>query len=132
MTRSSLDVIEQYVTALISGDAGTAMSLLHPQAVWHQPGANRFSGTHTGRESIGALIGGMMEVSQGSFTLQLNGALMANGNQVAVPVRFTGQRGELHMDTDGVDLLTVEDGLITQARLFTQDGAQEDRFWGAG
>lgn len=35
------------------------------------------------------------------------------------------------MDMAGMDLLTVEDGKITQVRLFSEDGPAEDAFWGA-
>jgi hypothetical protein len=60
---------------------------------WHQPGANRFSGDHLGLEAVGALLGGMMEVSQGSFQLAVTGPAMVNGELVAVPVRFSAEAG---------------------------------------
>ncbi len=58
--------------------------------VVHQPGANRFSGDHVGAAGVGALLGAMMEASQGSFQLAVTGPAMVNGDLVAVPVRFSG------------------------------------------
>lgn len=73
-----------------------------------------------------------MEVSEGSFQLEVTGPAMVNGELVAVPVRFTGARSDASMDMTGVDLLTVRDGKIVTVHLFSEDGAAEDAFWGRG
>lgn len=131
MSNTPKQVADAYFGALGRGDIGTVMSLLSPNVVWHQPGANRFSGDHAGLDGVGALLGGMMEASAGSFALSVAGPAMENGTLVAVPVRFTGQRDGAAMDMSGVDLLTVEDGAIVEVHLFSEDGASEDAFWGA-
>ena len=123
-------VAATYFDALGRGDVPAAMAQLGEAAVWHQPGANRFSGDHVGVEGIGALIGGMMETSQGTFQLAVSGPAMVNGPLVAVPVRFSGRREGRSMDMAGVDLLTVRDGKIVEVHLFSEDGAAEDDFWG--
>lgn len=123
-------VAATYFDALGRGDVPTAVAQLSDAVVWHQPGANRFSGDHVGLEGVGALLGGMMEASQGSFQLAVAGPAMVNGPLVAVPVRFSGRRDATSMDMAGVDLLTVSDGKITEVRLFSEDGAAEDEFWG--
>ncbi|MEV4777292.1 nuclear transport factor 2 family protein [Microbacterium sp. LWH12-1.2] len=123
-------VADAYFSALGNGDVPAAMSLISPDVVWHQPGANRFSGDHAGIDGVGAMIGGMMEVSEGTFQLSVSGPAMVNGELVAVPVRFTGRRSDASMDMSGVDLLTVRDGKIVEVHLFSEDGAAEDTFWG--
>lgn len=125
-------VAATYFEALAAGDVPTAMAQLGPQVVWHQPGANRFSGEHVGVEGVGALLGGMMEASNGSFRLAVTGPAMVNGELVAVPVRFSGTNADASMDMAGVDLLTVRDGKIVAVHLFSEDGAAEDVFWGRG
>lgn len=124
-------VATRYFDALGHGDVPAAMALLSPDVVWHQPGANRFSGDHRGLEGVGALLGQMMEVSGGTFQLTVTGPAMVNGNFVAVPVRFSGQRESVAMDMTGIDLLTIADGAIAAVHLFSEDGPAEDRFWGA-
>lgn len=119
-----------YFDALAQGDVPGAMALFAPDVVWHQPGANRFSGDHVGGAGVGQLLGGMMEASQGTFQLKVDGAAMINGDLVAVPVRFSGSRGDATMDMRGVDLLTIRDGKIVEVHLFSEDGPAEDRFWG--
>ena len=123
-------VATRYFDALASGDVPAAMALLSPEIVWHQPGANRFSGDHHGLEGVGALLGRMMEASAGTFQLAVTGPAMINGDMVAVPVRFSGQREGVAMDMTGIDLLTIADGAIAAVHLFSEDGAAEDRFWG--
>lgn len=123
-------VAAAYFDALGSGDVPTAMALLSPQVVWHQPGENQFSGDHAGIDGVGALLGGMMKASEGSFQLAVSGPAMANGELVAVPVRFSGERPGASMDMAGVDLLTIRDGKIIAVHLFSEDGAAEDAFWG--
>jgi hypothetical protein len=41
------DVVEAYSIALGKGDIPTAFSYFNPNAKWHQPGRNKFSGTQT-------------------------------------------------------------------------------------
>ncbi|WP_066905906.1 nuclear transport factor 2 family protein [Millisia brevis] len=131
-TQNPIEVADSYFHALSVGEVPTAMALFSPNVVWHQPGTNRFSGDHSGPEAVGALIGGMMEVSQGTFALIKTGPAMANGALVAVPVRFTGKLDDNAMDMAGVDLLTIEDGRIVEVHLFSEDGPAEDAFWGRG
>lgn len=123
-------VATSYFDALGRGDVPSAMALFSPDVVWHQPGANRFSGDHRGLDGVGALLGGMMEASQGTFQLAVTGPAMVNGELVAVPVQFSGNRADASMDMPGVDLLTVRDGKIVEVRLFSADGPAEDAFWG--
>ena len=104
--------------------------MFSPQVVWHQPGVNRFSGDRVGIESVVAMLGGMMEVSEGSFRLVVTGPAMVNGEFVAVPVRFSGTRATGSMDMTGIDLLTIREGKIVEVHLFSEDGPAEDAFWG--
>lgn len=125
-----ITVVNTYLGALGEGDVASAMAQFHPEVRWHQPGSSRFSGVHVGPDAVGALIGAMMEASQGSFSLEVTGAPMSNGDLVAVPVRFSGRRGDATMDMPGVDLLRVRDSRIVEVHLFSGDQGAEDRFWG--
>ncbi len=116
--------------ALGRGDVPAATALFDPAVVWHQPGAKRFSGDHTGVKGVGALRGGMMQTSQGTFAIDTIHALMANGDLVAATLHFAGRRDEASMSMDGVDLLRIKDGKIVGMWLFSSDPAAEDAFWG--
>lgn len=128
--KSPADVAAAYFDALNRGDFAAAMALFSPSVVWRQPGANKFSGEHHGPEAIAALLGGMMEASEGTFRLAIAGPVMENGELAAVPVRFSGTNRNGSMDMTGVDLLTLRNGLIHEVHLFSEYGAEEDAFWG--
>lgn len=123
-------VAETYFSALDRGDILTVMAQFSDTVIWNQPGENQFSGIHRGIHEVSALIGGMMTVSEGTFQLSVAGPMMVNGDLVAVPTRFRGSRADASMDMAGVDLLTIRDGKIAEAHLFSEDGPAEDIFWG--
>lgn len=125
-----MQVVEAYSIALGKGDIPTAFSYFSPEAEWHQPGANQFSGTKRGLEAIGKMLGDMMGVTQGSLVIQPAGAMMANGNLVSCPVRFGAKSTDKAMQMNGSDLYEVVDGKITQIWLFSEDQVAEDEFWG--
>ncbi|MEV8373046.1 nuclear transport factor 2 family protein [Kribbella sp. NPDC056861] len=124
-------VVQQYFDALAAKDFAAVAGFLADDLVWHQPGGNRFSGLQSGAGAVNAMIGAMMEISQGSFELALTGPPMLNGDDlVAAPIHFTAQRPGADLGQDGVDLLKVADGKIVEVWLFSADQPAEDAFWG--
>ncbi|TCN35568.1 hypothetical protein EV644_115132 [Kribbella orskensis] len=124
-------VAQQYFDALMAKDFAKVGSFLAPDIVWHQPGANQFSGTQEGADAVNAMIGGMMAASAGTFELELIAPPMLNGDLVAAAIRFGARRDEVEMTMDGVDLLRVAHGQIVEVWLFSGDQKAEDDFWGA-
>ena len=125
-----IDIAKHYIRAVQEGDQATLGKLLAPEIVWHQPGRNRFSGTHRGVAAVVEMLGGMMAVSGGTFRISRAIRYMANDDWVAVELEFQAQRGGMQMSQQGIDLLRVEDGCIVEVRLFSSDQDEEDVFWG--
>lgn len=123
-------VVDRYFAAVAANDFATMGELIDPDVTWHQPGANRFSGVHQGQGTVFGLIGSMVEATAGTFRLEVTAPSMANGDLVAVPVRFTGTNGDAVMDLGGIDLHRVVGGRITEVWLFGVDQPAEDAFWG--
>ncbi len=88
------EVVEAYSVALSKGDIKTAFSYFSPNAKWHQPGNNKFSGTKSGLDDIGKMLSDMMAVSQGSLVIKPTGPMMVNGNFVSCPVRFSARNAD--------------------------------------
>jgi ketosteroid isomerase-like protein len=122
--------VQQYFDALAAKDFATVASLLADDIVWHQPGDNRFSGVQHGAGAVNAMIGGMMEISRGTFELALLAPPMLNGDLVAASIHFTADWDDLKLGQDGVDLLKVADGKIVEVWLFSADQPAENEFWG--
>jgi uncharacterized protein len=129
-TMSQIDIAKNYIRAAQTGDQEMLAKLISPNVVWHQPGKNRFSGTHQGIAAVGGMLGGMMEVSGGTFTISRADHFMENENWVAINIEFKAQRAGAQLAQSGVDLLRIEDGKIVEVRLFSSDPEQEDAFWG--
>lgn len=130
MTSTNIDIARTYFQAVQTGDMATLGELLDEAIVWHQPGANQFSGEHKGQGAVFQMLGGMMEASQGSFAIDKIHSLMGNGDLVAATIHFTGRRGDTSMAMEGVDLLRLQNGKITEMWLFSGDQNAEDAFWG--
>ncbi|MFF5978858.1 nuclear transport factor 2 family protein [Streptomyces olindensis] len=130
MTSTNIDIARTYFQAVQTGDMATLGELLDEAIVWHQPGANQFSGEHKGQGAVFQMLGGMMEASQGTFAIDKIHSLMGNGDLVAATIHFTGRRGDTSMAMDGVDLLRLRNGKITEMWLFSGDQNAEDAFWG--
>ena len=123
------EVVEAYSIALSTGDIATAFSYFSPDAKWHQPGNNKFSGTKTGLDTIGKMLSEMMGATQGTLVIKPTGAMMVNGNLVSCPVQFSAKSGNKTVDMNGNDLFEVIDGKIIQVWLFSEDQEAEDVFW---
>lgn len=126
----SIDIAKTYIQAAQTGDQATLARVISHEVVWHQPGNNQFSGTHRGMVAVGQMLGQMMAVSKGTFSITRADHYMANGDCVAVSIEFAGERDGLVLQQPGVDLLRIADGRIVEVRLFSSDPAQEDAFWG--
>lgn len=124
------EVVEAYSIALSQGDIPTAFSYFNPEAKWHQPGNNKFSGTKNGLDAIGKMLGDMMGATQGTLVINPAGAMMVNGDFVSCPVQFSAKSGDKSVDMNGSDLYEVIDGKIINVWLFSEDQPAEDEFWG--
>jgi ketosteroid isomerase-like protein len=76
------------------------------------------------------MVGGMFEVSQHSFALTDVKILAVNGNSAACALRFKATRPGAMLDTDNIDVYTVEGGQIVAAKVYATDIEQENAFWG--
>lgn len=127
---TGIDISKAYIRAVQTGDQTALGQLISPDVIWHQPGNHRFSGTHRGMAEVGPMLGKMMEISKGTFTITHASHFMANGDWVAITLEFAGEANGITMKQPGVDLIRIEGGRIVEVRLFSGDQAQEDLFWG--
>src|SRR5688572_2994533 len=124
------EIVEAYSSALSKGDIPKAFSFFSPDAKWHQPGNNKFSGTKTGLEEIGKMLSEMMGATQGTLVIKPANAMMVNGSFVSCPIQFSAKNGNKSVDMTGNDLYEVVNGKIVQVWLFSEDQPKEDEFWG--
>ncbi|PDT04945.1 ketosteroid isomerase [Rhizobium chutanense] len=126
----NIEIAKAYIKAAQTGDQATLGSIISPDVIWHQPGNNQFSGTHKGIAAVGPMLGKMMEVSRGTFTINKADHFMANGDWVAITIEFSGEANGIKLRQPGVDLVRIETGKIVEVRLFSSNQDEEDAFWG--
>ena len=80
--------------------------------------------------AVGPMLGKMMEVSKGTFTITRVDCYMANGDWIAIALEFAGEHDGIKLKQPGVYLIRIEGGKIVEVRLFSNDLEQEDSFWG--
>lgn len=127
---SPVEIAQKYIHSVQTGDQSSLANLVSPNVIWHQPGKNRFSGTHCGIVEVMTMIGQMMEVSGGTFAITRASRFMENGGWVVIELEFAAQRSGMTLAQPGVDLLRIDDGRIVEVRLFSSDQDAEDAFWG--
>lgn len=131
MKNEAKSIVQEFLSAVQAGNFDRVGALLHPEVIWEQPGNNRFSGKKKSVEEVFGMVGGMLELSGKTLALTEIKSIMANGEMVSCLVRWQAANpfgGRL--DVDNIDVYTVLDGKITEAKIFSADPAQEDRFWG--
>ncbi|MGW5575166.1 nuclear transport factor 2 family protein [Nocardia thailandica] len=107
---SVIDVFDKYGKALADGDMSTVAATFDDAIVWHQPGANPLSGEHHGPDEVVNLLGRFMELSTGTFALEVVDVVVS-GSLVAATVHFTATReGRMSLDQRGIDVFRIEGG----------------------
>jgi uncharacterized protein len=127
---TNTDVARAYFQAIQTGDMATLGTIVGEHVVWHQPGANRYSGERRGRNAVFEMLGAMMQSTAGTFAIDTVHSIMGNGEMVAASIHFSARCDGRSMSMGGVDVLRVKDGAIVEAWLFSGDQAAEDEFWG--
>lgn len=129
MSAENIKIVRDYFAAVANGDIAKLPELMSEALIWHQPGGSDLSGTYNGRDAVFGLIGQFMERSQGTFKFDSIGSILANGDLVAVTLKFSGSTANRSMAMAGIDVLRIEGGKIKEVWLFSEDQAAEDAFW---
>ena len=130
MEKQILNTVTEFVNAVKLVNLEKIGAILHPAVRWEQPGSNRFSGTRASRDEVFQMVGGMFEVSGNTLRLENIKTIAVNGNEVSVVLHWKANRTGAELDTENVDVYTVEDGQITGVKVYAADLHQEDLFWG--
>ena len=122
--------IERAYEAFSRGDVKTVFETLAPDIVWHVPGRSPLSGDHRGHAAVRAFFERFMQLSDGTFRLQVDN-ILAGGNQVVVLCTASARRGTRSWSSAEVHVWTVENGKATAFREYQGDQSEEDEFWGS-
>jgi hypothetical protein len=75
------------------GDIAALDDVFAEDIRWHEPGRNQLSGTYEGRAAVYALFRRLMEVTEGSFRIDLR-TVLADDDHAAAVVDFSAHCGD--------------------------------------
>src|SRR5215475_9331856 len=118
-TRFSRDWSSDVCSSYLAFDANIA---------WHVPGHSPLSGDYVGHEQIGRFFQRTMELSAGTFSIDLHNVL-AKDDLVVVLVTVNAQRNGVSASFPEVHVWRMKDQKATEFREYQGDEQREDRFW---
>jgi hypothetical protein len=123
------DLLRQGYAAFASGDLATVQSLFADDIVWHSGGANQMTGDYTGHQEVLGFFGRLMEVTGGTFRLEIHD-ILANDSHGIVLVTMHGERNGRVVSLREVNIWHLEDGKALEFWAFPEDSYQMDQFFG--
>jgi ketosteroid isomerase-like protein len=129
MAHPNEDLLRRGYEAFASGDLNTVLSVFADNIAWHVGGSNQTSGEYHGHQEVMGFFGKLMELSGGSFRLDVHD-ILANDTHGAVLVTAHGERDGQELTAREVNIWHLADGKATEFWVFAEDQAAVDRFFG--
>jgi ketosteroid isomerase-like protein len=93
-------------------------TLLAPDVAWHEADGNAdYAGTHHGREQVAALLQKLVDVTDGTFTLEPQ-MVISTAEHVAAAVRWSAERRGTTVEGNDLAVFRIAAGRIAAAWFF--------------
>jgi hypothetical protein len=121
------DLVRQGYDAFAKGDLDTLRKVFATDAVWHTPGHNVLAGDHRGIDAILGFFGQTMELSGGTFRVELHDVVAGDDHAVGLHVA-RGQRNGRTLEDRSVLVFHVRDGQAVEVWQYNGDNDAVDQF----
>jgi uncharacterized protein len=121
------ELVRRGFDAFATGDVNMLRDLFHQDAVWHAPGRNSLAGDHQGVEAILGFFARTMEVTGGTFRVELHDVVANDEHAVAIYVS-RGQREGRTLDSKNVLVSHIRNGRLVEAWQLSEDQYAADEF----
>ena len=128
VAKANGELITSAYDAFVRGDLQGAIATFAADIFWHIPGRGPLSRDYRGHAEVLGFFGHFMELSGGTFALQIDDVL-ASGDRVVVLCTESARRGGRSWSSPQVHVWTVKDGKATVFREYPGDQQTEDEFW---
>ena len=129
MAHPNEEIVRQGYKAFGEGDMDTLRSLFAPDAVHIATGNNPLAREYKGVDDILGFYGQLFELSDGTFTAELQSVKVEGDDTVVATHRDKAKRGGKTLDQDETLTFTISGGKITQLVENHSDQAAYDTFW---
>jgi ketosteroid isomerase-like protein len=129
MAHPNEDLLRRGYEAFGLGDIETVMALFADDIVWHVGGSNQLAGDYRGHEEVMGFFGRLMDVSGGTFRLDVHDVL-ANDEHGTVLVTAYGNHEGKTLAAREVNIWHLAGGKATEFWAFVENDAEVDEFFG--
>ena len=128
MIESNGTIIRKAYEDFARGNIPAVFAVLDASITWHVPGYSPLSGDYVGHEQIGRFFQRTMELSAGTFSIDLHDVL-AKDDLVVVLVTVKAQRNGVSVSFPEVHVWRMKDQKAIEFREYQGDEQREDQFW---
>jgi hypothetical protein len=125
MAHPNEDLLSRGYEAFSAGDLDTVFSIFADDIDYHIAGSNQLTGDYKGHEEVRGFLGKLMELSGGTFRLEVHD-ILANDTHGAVLVNFHVEREGRSLDGQEVHTWHLSGGKATEFWSFEGDEAAMD------
>lgn len=105
--------IKDGYAAFAKGDFAVLNDLFTEDLLWHEPGQNQLAGDYRGRDAVYGFFGRLMEVTEGSFHLEVQTVFADDERGVALVVS-TASRGGRSVEVYDAHIFRLRDGKVVE------------------
>jgi uncharacterized protein len=115
--------------AFSKGDFAVLNELFAEDLLWHQAGQNQLTGDYRGRDAVYAFFGRLMEITAGTFHIDLQ-AVFANDEHAVTTVVATGSRDNHSVTVNEAHVFRMRDGKVAEFWDVLSDSSAMDELIG--
>ncbi len=127
MAHPNEDRLRKGYEAFAAGDFTGLDEIFDDNLVWHAPGNNPLSGDYQGKQAVYDLFGKTMEVTGGTFRLEIHDILANDEHGVAL-VKTSGEREGKSLQDNQVLVFHLQGGRVTEFWNHPGDQSAVDEF----
>ena len=128
MAHPNEDLIRRGYEAFNKGDTQTLREVFDPDVVWHFPGRSVLAGDHRGVDAVLGLFGRTMELTAGTFRVELHEVVADDQHTVGLHLA-TGEREGRTLQDREVLVFHVRDNKVGEAWQYLEDQYTYDEFF---
>ena len=128
MTNDDVETIRKGYASFAAGDLAALAGQYAEDATWTVPGSNPFAGTKQGRDAIIAFLVEVATLSGGTYRTT-NLALAGGEGRVFALDSSQATRNGKTLNTTGVNVFELKDGLVQSVQQYFEDTTESDAFW---
>ena len=129
MAHPNEELIRGGYEAFATGDVGEVLRRFADDITWHIPGRGALSGDYRGHEEVMGFFGKLMELSGGTFKLEVHDLLANDEHGVALVTGTATRDGKSFTGID-VHVFHFRDGKVVEFWDSPVDQYASDEFWG--